>query len=453
MVFSKSSKAMYLLKCFKMKYSIYNTNISITPLSLLLYNAVTDKFIVIKKQALNNLKIDCPTGEESLLYRMLKENGFVVGDEANEKENVIQSGKSFCDNKDDYYLIVNPTLNCNFRCWYCYENHSSKAVMTKETLDRVVLFVKKIVREGKVNSLMISFFGGEPLLYYKKTIEPIIDTVRLELQHNPKLRISFHFTSNGYLVNDYVLGHLLKGDEKKSFQITLDGNRSYHDKIRFSASGKGTYERIIGNIKRLLSSGIFVGLRFNYTKENILSFKDVISDIKKFSQNELRLLNIDFQKVWQEKDVKPNDYEVENTIDSFRELFPQVISHYNHICNYRNPCYADLKNECVINYNGDVYKCTARDFNPGKRLGRLLENGDIEWFDTEIYNKRLNSKFSNKDCLSCKIFPLCGGGCSQNAVENVNSGCIKGLSEEEKDKIVLTRFYNNIVLNKEKNDV
>ena len=32
-----------------------------------------------------------------------------------------------------------------------------------------------------------------------------------------------------------------------------------------------------------------------------------------------------------------------------------------------NPCYADKEMQLLINYNGDVFKCTARDFM--KRIG------------------------------------------------------------------------------------
>ena len=50
-----------------------------------------------------------------------------------------------------------------------------------------------------------------------------------------------------------------------------------------------------------------------------------------------------------------------------------------------SPCYADRANSVIVNYNGDVYKCTACDFAKTKREGKLNEDGTI-------YTKRAITK-------------------------------------------------------------
>ena len=35
------------------------------------------------------------------------------------------------------------------------------------------------------------------------------------------------------------------------------------------------------------------------------------------------------------------------------------------------------KNEAIINYNGNIYKCTATDFDKTERYGFLNEDGNI----------------------------------------------------------------------------
>lgn len=428
-----------------MKKSIYNTCISVTPSSILLYNALTDKFIITNKEVFEGLGIETNNSSDSSLHLMLKEHGFIVEEDYDEVTDAVNLGKSFCDNKNGFHLIINPTLNCNFRCWYCYENHSHKAIMSHQTVSSVINFINRITNDNKVENLTISFFGGEPLLYYKDTVEPVIDALRLQKRTKPYLNISILFTSNGFLINDHIISHLLLDDEYKCFQITLDGNQEQHDQIRYSASGKGSYDRIVRNIHKLLALGIPVGLRLNYTKTNISSFKDVLDDFKDLNNEEMDLLKIDFQRVWQEKNLEQDDVELENTIEVFRNRFKNISSHYNHICNFRSPCYADLKNECVINYNGNVFRCTARDFDESKCLGQLLENGSIEWKEKDLYKKWIDTKFGNKKCLMCRIFPLCGGGCFQATKEKAKNDCLKGLSENEKDQLVLKRAYKAII--------
>lgn len=60
-------------------------------------------------------------------------------------------------------------------------------------------------------------------------------------------------------------------------------------------------------------------------------------------------------------------------------------------------------------------------------------------------------KFNKKICNQCRIFPLCGGGCVQTALESVNS-CISCKSDKEKDNVILTRFYNRIVKYQQQNE-
>jgi uncharacterized protein len=102
-------------------------------------------------------------------------------------------------------------------------------------------------------------------------------------------------------------------------------------------------------------------------------------------------------------------------------------------------CYGDHRNHATINYNGEVFKCTARDFTNANSEGMLSDNGRIIWNDK--FEKRMNIKFKNKPCLECKIMPLCNGGCSQQAIENEGVDyCIYDFDEDKKKKMVIEKF-------------
>ena len=103
-------------------------------------------------------------------------------------------------------------------------------------------------------------------------------------------------------------------------------------------------------------------------------------------------------------------------------------------------CYGDKRNQALINYNGDVFKCTARDFLTENRLGYLNQNGIIIWEKNSL-ERRMTSKFNRPICHNCRIAPLCGGGCSQQAMENLFANeCLYHYTKQDIDNIILNRF-------------
>ena len=102
-------------------------------------------------------------------------------------------------------------------------------------------------------------------------------------------------------------------------------------------------------------------------------------------------------------------------------------------------CYADRENSVIINYDGKIYKCTARDFREDNSEGLLNKEGSI------IYNsnmkKRMDIRYNNDNCVDCLIFPICNI-CSQYCLENINrnSGCLRNLSDNDKLHIILDRI-------------
>lgn len=100
-----------------MKPSIYNSFIPVSERSFLLYNAFTDKYIVCRKELVSLLR-DAYTElaeTDPAFYKNLTEGGFLVADELDEEIRAVEEGMKRCDNASSYRLIINPTLNCNFK--------------------------------------------------------------------------------------------------------------------------------------------------------------------------------------------------------------------------------------------------------------------------------------------------------------------------------------------------
>lgn len=92
---------------------------------------------------------------------------------------------------------------------------------------------------------------------------------------------------------------------------------------------------------------------------------------------------------------------------------------------------------------GDLYGCTARDFNRDNRIGTLSPDGETV-FEEEKHFLRENAKYSKEFCYFCRIAPICGGGCKQRAVESCDpNGCHLGHTDRDKDKMILDIFEHS----------
>ncbi|HEU5311867.1 MAG TPA: radical SAM protein, partial [Candidatus Eisenbacteria bacterium] len=148
-----------------------------------------------------------------------------------------------CITRRRLHLILLPTEACNFRCVYCYETFRQKRMSPE-----VVAALKRLIRRRipALDDLELSWFGGEPLLA-RDIIEDVLLDVREHARNNPNVRVRSDATTNAYLLTAEVFRRLLAlGLE--SYQISFDGPREHHDRKRVLAGGKGTFDRIWGNV-------------------------------------------------------------------------------------------------------------------------------------------------------------------------------------------------------------
>ena len=342
-----------------MKYSQFNSLVSLSKNVDVLYNSLTDRYLFVKKGSvdLNNIS-QLANG----LYKQLCVGEFIVSDSKDELKEYIDFAKKIENDQSYLRLTINPTVNCNFRCWYCYEKHTTSQ-MSQEVIDRINNYIKKSTKKYK--RIVLDFFGGEPMLYFRHVIMPILQNVQNEIA-GKGIELSTNMTSNGFLFDSFKIKELKKYNFN-SIQITLDGGRVCHNQTRYSVNG-GSYDKIIQNVKLFVKENIYVLLRINYTNDNIGSVHTIPCDFRDLTESEKKYIFVEFHKVWQEKDVPVVD--VDNAISVFEangfKVSKQLLGGY---------CYADKRNGCVINYNGDVYKCTSVDFENTSRDGFLNEFG------------------------------------------------------------------------------
>ena len=440
-----------------MKYSQFNSILEYKDKGFALYNSLTQKVIFLDKELKEILEQKIEEGIDNLrlihpsFYNHLKEHLFLVDNDADEVGKVREISQKIDQNPHLFILTINPTMNCNFKCWYCYETHVRGSRLDEQTSSSIKLFITQTANNPELRQFNLSFFGGEPLMYFKKDVQPIIDHF-LSSTESRRLINHISFTTNGYLVTNELIDYFKKLNICPSFQITFDGYKDDHDETRYQTKSKGSYDVIVKNTKKLLENNFLVRARINYTDKNIHNCFKITDDFMDIPQKTKdNNLIFDFHRVWQNDSLDDtSDVMKKNAAIMRKKGFKTSVKYSPN--NVLESCYADKLNSVVINYNGNLYKCTARDFLPENRVGYLSEEGKLVWNEGYL-EKRMNIKFHNKLCLTCKIMPLCNGGCSQHALDHSESGkdyCVFFANRGEITRIIQTKIEEIIEATSEK---
>ena len=320
-------------------------------------------------------------------------------------------------------LTIAPTLDCNFRCVYCYEKDRYRNTqMSDSTIDSIVEYIKNYPH--KLSKLSITWYGGEPLLAMS-VIEKLSQKV-LEIARERKIDYSAMIVTNGYLLSKRIAMQL-KEYRIAHVQITIDGIEKKHDEKRPLIGGGKTYTRIMKNLSDI--DGIFEGIsvRVNCDKDNMDDFKDIYNEIAKY----------DFHKVFvYASPIKSEGgCHIESkcipTFDFFDNEYRQISQlNENDFYNYifrkypvlrGNSCGADTVESMVIAADGNLYKCWSDIGNLKMCFGNINHVEDIRLDKASVY--RQINPLENKKCKECKLLPICMGGCPYEVMHGKQCVC------------------------------
>ena len=138
----------------------------------IIYNTLYDKLLICNQDIIDLLNkhsdFDSLKDIHPSLFKKLCDDKFIIPDDKDEVKELIDSIVQQDDSDKSYRITINPTMDCNLRCWYCYEKHLANTNMSSEILDRIKNLLLRICSNHKTKYLTLSFFGGEPLLGFQK---------------------------------------------------------------------------------------------------------------------------------------------------------------------------------------------------------------------------------------------------------------------------------------------
>jgi uncharacterized protein len=311
-------------------------------------------------------------------------------------------------------LTICPTVNCNYRCTYCYQHHVGKW-MPDGVQDRLVSFLER--QQPAVGSLWVTWFGGEPLLAL-----PVIERLtRLLRALVPEQAYGAHIITNGSLLTPDVSERLVElGVE--SAQITLDGPRELHDRRRPMASGEPTFDRILRHLREA-DPRLRFSVRVNTDARNASRVTELFDELDDAG---LRgRLVVYFAPVMPYTEVCSDtaghclagqDWSRVNA----RLRLEAVERGYGSVAlpqSRSGVCIADNPRGWVVTPDGLFYKCWNDVTEPDKAVYDVFRDEQTPRMRAELDRWQAWSPFALSDCVDCKTLPQCHSGCAHLAMK------------------------------------
>lgn len=414
-----------------MKESLFNITIDNPDANeMILFNSLYGSFTVWEKNELSIVRqfladparafSVCET--DKTIKSLLIENKYLINDEVDEIAIIRNRKQGGIKDNNRLDVIIMPNMNCNFACPYCYETHSPSAFMDDKTEEAIKKWLEAEIPKFKV--LLLNWFGGEPLLSYNKIVS-IVHFVNVTCRKHGVECLS-NITTNGYLL-DKARAKELVGLDILSYQITVDGPPEIHNKTRIIKGGGDSFAGIFKNINLLINADkrVKISLRINFNHKNIHAIPELLDVFPPEIRPNLRIV---YEPIFGKGCLSATEnlppQEITKTMASYYRLAQQ--KGYNVVlegvrAGKLTYCYAERENQVILNYNGDVYKCSVCSFKPDERVGYLNQEGKIVYDETQL-QKWVGENLFEDVCYSCKYLPLCMGGCRKMRIEKGNTG-------------------------------
>ena len=351
-------------------------------------------------------------------------------------------------------ILIKPTsANCNMDCKYCFykcisnnREKNNNGFMSETTLE---LLIKNAI-EYADNYLTFAFQGGEPTLagidFFKKAVE----LQKLYGKEKPNLKIENTIQTNGTTLTDEWCNFLHK--EKFLVGVSIDGPRENHDLARKMNDGNGSFEKVMQGITLLKKYNVDFNILTVITEQ--LS-KNAASLYKFYKQNGFDYVQlIPCMDEFGRQNVKTDELEQKNPY----AVTPKAYGKF--LCEFFDLWYKDFKSgyimdvrmfsnlaqmtigyppeECgmcgkcncyfVVESDGSVYPCDFYCMDAFK-LGTVSEKFHTLKRSKIAIDFEKASLHKNKECLECKYYGLCRGGCRRFREQRENEIGINYLCE------------------------
>lgn len=336
-------------------------------------------------------------------------------------------------------VLIKPVSGlCNMSCEYCFycdeakkRTQESFGIMSEQTLKNVI---RKTMLKAD-DMISYAFQGGEPTLRGLGFFEKVICYQR---QYNKKnLVVHNSLQTNGYTLTEEWCqflkeNHFLIG-------LSIDGIESIHNALRHSKDGKATFQRILCSAKLMdqfqidynILTVVTPAVAQNITEiyhfykaqgwyyQQYIACLDPLDEIRGNKMYSLQpeiygQFLAELFDLW-EKDLQNGEQPYIRQFDNYVGLAAGFLIE---ACDQKGTC--GIQN--VVEADGSVYPCDFYVLDQ-YRLGNFNEDqyDQIEKKRSEILFIERSEKI-DPQCMECKYYKLCRGGCYRNRDYQRESG-------------------------------
>lgn len=304
--------------------------------------------------------------------------------------------------------IIHLTEKCNLNCTYCYENKKNKEISFESIKGLIDYEISR-----KQSYSIIVFYGGEPLLQ-KDMIRDTIDYINTK---KSKTNFYYGITTNGTLLDEEFIKYM-KNNKFIYVAYSIDGMEETQNLNRKTADGKGTFDIVEKNAKKLLELYDGAISMSVITRNNLSQLHKNVGYLIETGFKSINLL-FDYTQDWQDEDLD----EIRKQFNKIAEIYADKILKEDDveipliddkIKTYIKSGY-DCKKDCELgmkNINvgtdGNFYPCMQFVNNKDFIIGNCKDGIDIK----ARANLIKNSNKENEVCQNCSIRKRCKHTCA-----------------------------------------
>ena len=297
------------------------------------------------------------------------------------------------------------TERCNLRCTHCYQEPVRAAEIPAGSWLRILEQYEAFLVDNGARG-QITLTGGEPFVL--RDLPVLLERIASQRQH-----YGFAILTNGTLI-DAALAQRLSAWGARFVQVSIDGDRATHDRIR----GAGNFDRALAGVRHLVRAGVPTYLSFTAHRQNFRQFPEIARLGKELG----------VARVWSDRLIpQGHGTDLQDQLLSpaetreFIQLMAQARADVSGIGNTEvalnralqfhsgqgQPYHCTAGDTLItVMPNGDLYPCRRLPI----RVGNLLETRLEVLYQCNLFRALRDRTRVCQGCESCLYAHLCGGG-------------------------------------------